>query len=357
MGAKQILFNDGARHALMRGVDKLADTVKITLGPRGRNVVLSKNFGSPTITNDGVTIAKEIELEDPFENMGSKLVKEVATKTQDVAGDGTTTAILLAQTIINEGMKNIVAGANPIEVKRGIDRAVARIVEVIKSKSIEIKDREHIAQVATISANNDEEIGKLIADAMDKVGYNGVITIEESRTIETSLEVVEGMQFDRGYLSPYMATDAEKLEAVLENPLILLHDKSISSVKDLIPVLELLAKENRPLMIIAKDLEGEALATVILNSIKGTIKACAVKAPGFGDEQKEMLEDIAILTGGNVITDEKGLKLENVSLQDLGEAKKIRVDKENTTIIEGLGDPNQFQCQGWRLRLHHWLNH
>jgi len=343
MAAKQIIFDEGARQALMAGMDKLANTVKVTLGPRGRNVVLGKGFGNPTITNDGVTIAKEIDLADPFENMGARLVKEVATQTQDAAGDGTTTATLLAQAMVKEGLKNITAGASPMEIKAGISKATQVVVEYRKSKSIDVKDRERIAQVATISANNDEEIGNLIADAMDKVGYNGVITVEEAKAMETTLEVVEGMQFDRGYLSPYMITDPEKMEAVLEEPIILLHDKKISSVKDLIPVMEASAKEGKPLLIIAEDVEGDALATLVLNTLKGVLKACAIKAPGFGDEQKDMLEDIAVLTGGTVISEEKGLKLENLNLVDLGRARKVRIEKDRTTIIEGLGDPEEIK--------------
>lgn len=335
--AKQLIFDDEARHALMRGVDQLANTVKITLGPKGRNVVLSKSFGSPVITNDGVTIAKEIDLKDPYENMGAKLVKEVATRTQDVAGDGTTTATLLAQAILHKGMKNITVGANPIEIKRGIDKATIKVVESIKSMSEEVKGKEKITQVATISANNDEVIGNLISDAMEKVGSTGVITVEEAKSMETSLDVVEGMQFDKGYISPYMATDTERMESVLEEPRILLYDKKISAMKEFLPILEAVVRENKPLVIICEDVEGEALATIVLNIIRGTLRVCAVKAPGFGDERKEMLEDIAALTGGKVISEEKGMKLENVTLADLGSAKKVRVNKEKTTIIEGQG--------------------
>ncbi|MCD4815381.1 MAG: chaperonin GroEL, partial [Methanosarcinales archaeon] len=331
--AKQLIFDDEARHALMRGVDQLANTVKITLGPKGRNVVLSSTFGSPTITNDGVTIAKEIDLEDPYEDMGAKLVKEVATKTQDVAGDGTTTATLLAQAILHKGMRNITVGANPIEIKRGIDKATEAVVENIKSKSEEVKGKEKVTQVATISANNDEVIGNLISDAMEKVGANGVITVEEAKSMDTYLEVVEGMQFEKGYISPYMSTDTEKMEAVLEEPKILLFDKTISSMKDFLPVLEAVVKENKPLLIIAEDVEGEALATTVLNIIRGTLKVCAVKAPGFGDERKEMMEDIAAVTGAKVISEEKGMKLENTTLADLGSARKVRVNKEKTIII------------------------
>ena len=341
--AKQLIFDDDARHALMRGVDQLANTVKITLGPKGRNVVLSSPFGSPTITNDGVTIAKEIDLEDPYEDMGAKLVKEVATKTQDVAGDGTTTATLLTQAILHKGMRNITVGANPIEIKRGIDKATEAVVEDIKSKSEEVKGKDKIAQVATISANNDEVIGNLISDAMEKVSAAGVITVEEAKSMDTYLEVVEGMQFDKGYISPYMSTDTEKMEAVLEEPKILLFDKNISSMKDFLPILEAVVKENKPLLIIAEDVEGEALATTVLNIIRGTLKVCAVKAPGFGDERKEMMEDIAAVTGAKVISEEKGMKLENTTLADLGSARKIRVNKEKTIIIEGQGSKDDIE--------------
>jgi chaperonin GroEL len=335
--AKQLLFDEKARQALISGVDQLANTVKITLGPKGRYVVLSKSYGSPVITNDGVTIAKEIELKDPYENMGAKLVQEVATRTQDVAGDGTTTAALLAQAILHRGMRNITIGANPIEVKRGIDKATETVVKYIKSMSEEVKTKEKITQVATISANNDEMIGNLIADAMDKVGATGVITVEEAKSMETSLEVVKGMQLDKGYISPYMATDKEGMETVFENPLILLHDKKISSMKEFIPVLEIVVKENKPLLIIAEDLDGEALATIVLNIIRGTLKVCVVKAPGFGEDKKEMLEDIAALTGAKVISEDLGMKLENTKLSELGSAKKVRVNKDKTIIIEGEG--------------------
>jgi chaperonin GroEL len=341
--AKQLLFDEKARQALTSGVDQLANTVKITLGPKGRYVVLSKTYGSPVITNDGVTIAKEIELKDPYENMGAKLVQEVATRTQDVAGDGTTTAALLAQAILHRGMRNITIGANPIEVKRGIDKATETVVKYIKSMSEEVKTKEKITQVATISANNDEVIGNLISDAMDKVGATGVITVEEAKSMETSLEVVEGMQLDKGYISPYMAIDKEGMETVFENPLILLHDKKISSMKDFIPVLEIVVKENKPLLIIAEDLDGEALATIVLNIIRGTLKVCVIKAPGFGDERKEMLEDIAALTGAKVISEDLGMKLENTKLSDLGSAKKVRVNKEKTIIIEGEGKKEDIQ--------------
>ncbi|MCB1162443.1 MAG: chaperonin GroEL [Candidatus Krumholzibacteriia bacterium] len=335
--AKQIEFDVAARDSLKRGLDKLANAVKVTLGPRGRNVILDKKFGSPTVTNDGVTIAKEIELEDPYENMGAQLVKEVATKTNDVAGDGTTTATLLAQAIVHEGLKNVTAGVNPMYLKRGIEKAVAKVVESIKEQSHEVSNQEEIAQVAAISANNDEEIGQLIAEAMDKVGRDGVITVEEAKSLTTDLEVVEGMQFDRGYLSPYFVTDAERMEAVLENALVLIHDKKISSMKDLLPVLEKVAQTGKPLLIIAEDIEGEALATLVVNKLRGTLNVCAVKAPGFGDRRKAMLEDIAILTGGTVVAEEAGRKLESATMQDLGQAKRITVDKDNTTVVEGAG--------------------
>ncbi len=341
--AKQLIFNDDARQALMRGVDRLANAVKITLGPKGKNVVLSKSFGSPVITNDGVTIAKEIELNDPYEDMGARLVKEVATKTQDVAGDGTTTATLLTQAMLHKGMRNITVGANPIEIKRGIDKATEAVVNAIKAMSEEVKSKDKIKQVATVSANNDEMIGNLISDAMGKVGANGVITVEEAKSLETSLEVVEGMQIDKGYISPYMATDKEGMEALLEDPLILLYDKKISSMKEFLPILEAVVKENKPLLIIAEDVEGEALATIVLNIIRGTLKVCAVKAPGFGDERREILEDIAVLTGGKLISEELGMKLENVTLSDLGSAKKVRVNKDKTIIIEGKGKKEEIQ--------------
>lgn len=341
--AKQILFDDQARQALMRGISKLANTVKITIGPKGRNVVLSKSYGSPTITNDGVTIAKEIELEDPYENMGAQLVKEVATKTQDVAGDGTTTATVLAEAMVKEGLRNITAGANPIEVKRGIDKATKVVVDFIKSKSQEVKSSDKVAQVATISANNDDEIGKLIAQAMERVGNKGVITVEEAKSMETTLEVVEGLQFDRGYLSPYMATDAQRMETVHENAYLLLFDKKIDSMKMLLPVLEAVAREGKPLLIIAEDVEGEALAALVINILRGALKVVAVKAPGFGDDQKEMLEDIAILTGATVISEEKGMKLDKVTLKELGSVKKVKVDKEKTVLIEGAGNQDKIK--------------
>jgi len=337
MAGKQLLFNSDARGKLKRGVDTLAEAVKVTLGPKGRNVVIDKKFGSPTITKDGVTVAKEIELADPVENMGAQMVKEVATKTSDIAGDGTTTATVLAQAIYREGLKNVTAGANPMELKRGIDRAVAAAVEELKKLSITTTGKKEIAQVGSISANNDREIGELIADAMEKVGKDGVITVEEAKGLETTLETVEGMQFDRGYLSPYFVTDPEQMEATLDNPYILVHDKKISTMKDLLPVLEKVVQAGRPLLIIAEDIEGEALATLVVNKLRGTIKACAVKAPGFGDRRKEMLVDIATLGGGKVISDELGLKLENAALGDLGQAKRVVADKDATTIIDGKG--------------------
>jgi chaperonin GroEL len=337
--AKEIKFNIEARNLLKDGVDKLADTVRVTLGPKGRNVVLEKKFGAPQISKDGVTVAKEIELEDPFENMGAQMVKEVASKTGDDAGDGTTTATVLAQSIINVGLKNVTAGANPMELKRGIDKAVSEVVKhIAKQAKVVGDDLNKIEQVARISANNDEEIGKLIAEAMGKVKKEGVITVEEAKSTETTVEVVEGMQFDRGYISAYFVTDTEKMEADLENPYVLIHDKKISTMKDLLPILETTAQNGRPLMIIAEDVEGEALATLVVNRLRGSLKVCAVKAPGFGDRRKEMLEDIAILTGGTVISEEKGLKLEHTTLDMLGQAEKISVDKENTTIVNGAGE-------------------
>ena len=335
--AKILQYSEEARRSVLEGVKKLADAVQVTLGPRGRNVVIDKKFGAPTVTKDGVTVAKEIELEDPFENMGAQMVKEVATKTNDVAGDGTTTATILAAAIYKESLKNVTAGANPMSLKRGIDKAVEAVVSYIASASREIVDKKEIAQVASISANNDEEIGNLIADAMDKVGRDGVITVEEAKSIETHLEVVEGMQFDRGYLSPYMATDPETMEAMIENAFILIHDKKISTMKDLLPVLEKVAQSGKPLLIIAEDVEGEALATIVGNTLRKTISCVAVKAPGFGDRRKAMLEDIAVLTGGQVISEDLGMKLENTTMEMLGRAKKVIVDKENTTIIEGAG--------------------
>ena len=340
--AKEILFNEEARRALGRGVDALANAVKVTLGPKGRNVVLEKKYGAPTITNDGVTIAKEIELEDHFENMGAQLVKEVATKTNDVAGDGTTTATLLAQAIVREGMRNVVAGANPMIIKKGIEAAVKKLVEEIKTSSKKVETKDAIAQVAAISSG-DEEIGQLIADAMEKVGKDGVITVEESKTMMTNLNVVEGMQFDRGYISPYMVTDADKMEAVLDEPFILLTDKKVSSIADIMPILEQIVKSGRPLAIIAEDVDGEALATIVVNKLRGTFKALAVKAPGFGDRRKAMLEDIAILTGATVISEDVGRKLESVTFEDLGTARQIRSTKEETTIVDGAGDKKAIE--------------
>src|SRR3989338_6350157 len=336
MSAKQIMFNEHARQALLRGINKVADTVKITLGPKGRYVVLDK-MGTLLVTNDGVTIAKEIELRDKFENMGAKLVKEVASKTQDTAGDGTTTATLLAQALVTEGLKNITSGANPMDVKRGIEKATEEVVRNLKEKSVPVKDKQKIVQVATISANNDEEIGKLIADAMEKVGNNGVITVEEAKSMETSLDLVEGMQFERGFISPYMVTDHEKMLAEFEEPYILLVDKKISTVKQLIPVLEKVAREGRPLFIVAEDIDGEAQTALILNIIRGSLKVCAVKAPGFGDEQKEMLEDIAILTGAKVVSEQKDMKLEDFDEGWLGSARRIKVESDKTIIVEGKG--------------------
>ncbi len=337
MAAKQLQFDENARHALLRGIEKLARAVKATLGPSGRNVVLDKKFGSPTITKDGVTVAKEIELEDPYENMGAQLVREVASKTSDIAGDGTTTATILAESIYKEGLRNVTAGANPTSLQRGINKAVEAIVEELKKISKKVSDRTEIAQVATVSANWDKTIGEIIADAMDKVGKDGTITVEEAKSIETTLEVVEGMQFDKGYLSPYFVTNAEDMEAVLENPYILIHEKKISSLKDMLPLLEKVAKAGRPLLIISEDVEGEALATLVVNKLRGTLQVCAVKAPGFGDRRKAMLEDLAVLTGGRCITEDLGIKLENVKLEELGRTKRVTIDKENTTIVEGEG--------------------
>lgn len=335
--AKQLLFDEEARRAIQRGVDQLADAVKVTLGPKGRNVVIEKKFGSPTITKDGVTVAKEIELEEPYENMGAQMVKEVASKTSDTAGDGTTTATVLAQAIYREGLKNVTAGANPMALKRGIEKAVEAVVEELAKSCKTIKDKKEIAQVATIAANADSNIGSLIAEAMEKVGKDGVITVEEAKTTATTLDVVEGMQFDQGYLSPYFVTDAERMEAVLEDPYILIHEKKISAMKDLLPLLESVAKSGKPLLIIAEEVEGEALATLVVNKIRGTLNTCAVKAPGYGDRRKAMLEDIATLTGGKALTEDLGIKLENVTLKDLGRAKRVTVDKEDTTLIEGAG--------------------
>jgi chaperonin GroEL len=343
MAAKELLFNSDARTKLKKGVDALAEAVKVTLGPKGRNVVIDKKFGSPTVTKDGVTVAKEVELSDPIENMGAQMVKEVATKTSDLAGDGTTTATVLAQAIFREGLKNVTAGANPMELKRGIDRAVDTVVDQLKALSVPSAGKKEIAQVGTISANNDREIGNLIAEAMEKVGKDGVITVEEAKGLETTLETVDGMQFDRGYLSPYFVTDPEKMEAVLDDPYILIHDKKISAMKELLPVLEKVAQSGRPLLIIAEDVEGEALATLVVNKLRGTLKVAAVKAPGFGDRRKEMLRDIAVLTGGQVISEEVGFKLENATLNDLGKAKRVVIDKDNTTVVDGKGKEGDIQ--------------
>jgi chaperonin GroEL len=347
--AKQVVHGEDSRAAILRGINQLADAVKITLGPKGRNVVIDKKFGSPTITKDGVTVAKEIELKDALENMGAQMVREVASKTSDVAGDGTTTATVLAQAIFREGVKTVAAGSNPMALKRGIDKAVERAIEEIKRLSKPVKG-EAIAQVGTVSANGDQTIGNIIAEAMNKVGKDGVITVEESKTMETSLEVVEGMQFDRGYLSPYFVTDPERMEVVLDNPLILIHEKKISSMKDLLPLLEQVAKMGKPMLIIAEDVEGEALATLVVNKLRGTLNIAAVKAPGFGDRRKAMLEDIAILTGGKVISEDLGIKLENVKLEDLGRAKKITIDKDNTTIVEGAGKQSDIEGRVKTLR-------
>lgn len=347
--AKQILFDEEARRALGRGVDALANAVKVTLGPKGRNVVLDKKYGAPTITNDGVTIARDIELEDPFENMGAQLVKEVATKTNDIAGDGTTTATLLAQAMIQEGMRNVVAGANPMIVKKGIECAVKTLVEEIKSKAQKVETKAKIAQVAAISSG-DSEVGDLIAEAMEKVGKDGVITVEESKSMDTNLSVVEGMQFDRGYISPYMVTDTEKMEAIMDDPYVLITDRKISSVADILPVLEQVVKQGKQIVIISEDLDGEALATIVVNKLRGTFKALAVKAPGFGDRRKAMLEDIAILTGGTVISEELGRKLDSVTLADLGRARQVRSTKEETTIVDGAGDKNQIASRVDQLK-------
>ncbi len=346
---KDIVYREDARSAILRGVNALADAVKVTLGPKGRNVILDKKFGPPTITKDGVTVAKEVDLKDPMENLGARMVREVASKTSDVAGDGTTTATVLAQGLFREGIKNVTAGVNPMELKKGIDRAVLVVVEELKKLSKPVRGK-MIAQVGAISANNDEEIGSIIAEAMEKVGKDGVITVEESKTMDTVLEVVEGMRFDRGYLSPYFVTDPERMEAVLENPLILIHEKKISSMKDLLPVLEKIAQQGAPLLIIAEEVEGEALATLVVNKLRGTLKVAAVKAPGYGDRRKAMLEDIAILTGGKAITEDLGIKLENIKLEDLGRAKKITIDKDNTTIIEGSGKPKDIEGRVKQIR-------
>jgi chaperonin GroEL len=347
--AKQIIYGEESRQAILRGVNNLADAVKVTLGPKGRNVVIDKKFGSPTITKDGVTVAKEIDLKNPLENMGAQMVREVASKTSDTAGDGTTTATVLAQAIYREGIKMVVAGANPMELKRGIERAVEGVVTELQKLSKPVSGQ-MISQVGTISANSDETIGKIIAEAMEKVGKDGVITVEEARSMETSLDVVEGMQFDRGYLSPYFVTDPERMEAVLENPVILIHEKKISSMKDLLPLLEQVARGGRPLVIVAEDVDGEALATLVVNKLRGTLQVAAVKAPGFGDRRKAMLEDIAILTGGRAITEDLGIKLENIKLEDLGKAKKITIDKDNTTIVEGAGTQAGIEGRVKQLR-------
>jgi chaperonin GroEL len=347
--AKQITYGEQSRQAILRGVNQLANAVKVTLGPKGRNVIIDKKFGSPTITKDGVTVAREIDLKDPLENMGAQMVREVASKTSDVAGDGTTTATVLAQAIYREGAKNVVAGANPMEIRRGIEKAVDVITAELQKMSKPVSGS-MVAQVGTISANNDETIGTIIAGAMDKVGKDGVITVEEARTMETSLEVVEGMQFDRGYLSPYFVTDPERMEVVLENPLILIHEKKISNLKDLLPLLERVAQSGQPLLVVAEDLEGEALATLVVNKLRGTLKVAAVKAPGYGDRRKSMLEDMAILTNGKAITEELGLRLENLSLEDLGRAKKITIDKDNTTVIEGAGKKSDIEGRVKQIR-------
>ncbi len=348
--AKMITFDAHARDELKKGVDALANAVKVTLGPRGRNVILDKKFGSPTVTNDGVTIAKEIELKDAYQNMGAQLVKEVATKTQDVAGDGTTTATVLAQMMIKEGLRQITAGANPMFVKKGIAKAVSVAVEQVTKQSKSVRDRDQIAQVATISANNDSEIGNIIADSMESVGKDGVITVEEAKSMDTTYEVKEGMQFDRGYLSPYFVTDTERMETVLENPLVLIHDKKISSMKDLLPVLEKVAQSGSPLLIIAEDVEGEALATLVVNKLRGTLNIAAVKAPGFGDRRKAMLEDIAVLTGGRVMSEDAGLKLENTTMSDLGRARRVTIDKDNTTLVEGGGKKADIKARESQIR-------
>ncbi len=348
--AKEIKYDQTARESLLKGVNTLADAVKVTLGPKGRNVILEKSFGSPTVTKDGVTVAKEIELEDKFENMGAQMVKEVASKTSDVAGDGTTTATVLAQAIYREGAKLVAAGHNPMELKRGIDKAVEVVVDELKKFSKPTKDQKEIAQVGTISANNDETIGKIIAEAMSKVGKEGVITVEEAKSMETTLEIVEGMQFDKGYISPYFVTNPEKMEAVLDEPLILINEKKISNMKDLLPILEQVAKMGKALLIIAEDVEGEALATLVVNKLRGTLKVAAVKAPGFGDRRKAMLEDIAILTGGQMISEELGIKLESISFKDLGSAKRVVIDKDNTTIVDGAGDKKDIEARVKQIR-------
>src|SRR5471030_932246 len=350
MAAKQLLFDEAARQKVLRGVEILSRAVKVTLGPKGRNVVIDKKFGSPTVTKDGVTVAKEVELPDPYENMGAQMVKEVASKTSDAAGDGTTTATVLAESIYKEGLKNVTAGSNPIFLKRGIDKAVEAAIAELHKSSKKVSDREEIRQVATVSANWDTAIGNIIADAMDKVGKDGTITVYEAKSIETTLYVVEGMQFDNGYISPYFVTNAETMEANLENAYILIHEKKISSLKDLLPLLEKVAKSSRPLLIIAEEVEGEALATLVVNKLRGTIQVCAVKAPGFGDRRKAMLEDIAVLTGGRLLSEDLGMKLENVTLDELGRAKRIVIDKENTTIIEGEGKTADIQGRVSQIR-------
>jgi len=350
MAAKMLSFDDDARNAIKRGVDTLAEAVKVTLGPKGRNVILDKKFGAPTVTKDGVTVAKEIELEDPYENMGAQMVKEVASKTSDVAGDGTTTATILAQAIYREGLKNVAAGHNPMALKRGVEKAVAAVVDNLREQSRDIDEKDEIAQVASTSANNDTDIGNLIADAMEKVGKDGVITVEEAKSLDTTLDVVEGMQFDRGYLSPYFVTDADRMEVELEDAYILIHEKKISALKELVPVLEKVAQQGKPILIIAEDVEGEALATLVVNKIRGGIRGAAVKAPGYGDRRKAMLDDIAVLTNGRVISEDLGIKLENISVNDLGTAKRIIIDKDNTTIIEGAGSSEAIQGRISQIR-------
>jgi len=348
--AKQLKFDEEARKAILSGVEQLSRAVKVTLGPKGRNVVLDKKFGSPTITKDGVTVAKEIELEDPYENMGAQMVKEVASKTSDVAGDGTTTATLLTESIYREGLRNVTAGANPMALKRGVEKTVGNVIESLKGLSKPVEDKKEISQVATVSANNDSTIGNIIADAMDKVGKDGVITVEEAKGMETTLDIVEGMQFDRGYLSPYFVTDAERMEVILENPYILIHEKKISNMKELLPLLEKVAQSGTPFLILAEEVEGEALATMVVNKIRGTLKCACIKAPGFGDRRKEMLGDIAILTGGKVISEDLGIKLESITLNDLGRAKRVTIDKENTTVVEGAGERSDIDGRISQLR-------
>src|SRR3954452_13490319 len=350
MGAKEIIFDEKGREKILEGVNMLADAVKATLGPRGRNVVIEKSWGSPTVTKDGVTVAKEIELEDKFQNLGAQMVKEVASKTSDVAGDGTTTATVLAQAIFREGAKMVAAGHSPMELKRGIDTAVERIIDGLKKMSKATKGQKDIAQVGTISANGDEYIGKLIADAMDKVGKDGVVTIEEAKSMDTTLDVVEGMQFDRGYLSPYFVTDSERMEAKLDDPYILIYEKRLSNMKELLPVLEQVARSGRPLLIIAEDIEGEALATLVVNKLRGTLHVCAIKAPGFGDRRKEMLTDIAVLTGGLAVTEDRGIKLESITLKDLGRAKRVTIDKDNTTVVDGAGKKAEIEGRVKQIR-------